>query len=65
MRKLTSQISMALVCGILGFMLAYQFKVLMKQENTFNLSRENGTDITVEIEQYKKEKAAAKQIGIG
>lgn len=58
MRKLTSQISMALVCGILGFMLAYQFKVLMKQENIFNLSRENGTDITVEIEQYKKEKSA-------
>ncbi|MFL0195522.1 DUF881 domain-containing protein [Clostridium sp. WILCCON 0269] len=57
MRKLTSQISVALVCGILGFMLAYQFKVLMKQENTFNLNSENSADITVEIEQYKKEKA--------
>lgn len=57
MRKITSQISMALVCGILGFMLAYQFKVLMKQENAFNLSRESSTDITVEIEQYKKEKS--------
>lgn len=56
MRKVSSQISIAVVCGILGFMLAYQFKALMKQDNAFNLSNKNSTDVTVEIEQYKKEK---------
>ncbi len=56
MRKLGSQISVAIVCAILGFMLAYQFKVLMKQEKTLNLGSVNSTDITVEIEQYKKQK---------
>lgn len=56
MRKMSSQISVAIVCAILGFMLAYQFKVLMKQEKTLNLGSVNSTDITVEIEQYKKQK---------
>lgn len=56
MRKMSSQISVAVVCAILGFMLAYQFKVLMKQEKTFNLGNVNSTDITVEVEQYKKQK---------
>lgn len=58
MRKFASQISVALVCCILGFMLAYQFRVLMKQDNTLNLSDQNNTDVTVTIEQYKKEKKA-------
>lgn len=56
MRRINSQISVAIVCAILGFMLAYQFKVLMKQEKTLNLRNANSTDITVEIEQYKKQK---------
>ncbi len=30
--KKTSQISIALVCAILGFMLSYQFKSIVKQE---------------------------------
>lgn len=55
MRKVSAQFSVAVVCGILGFMLAYQFKTLMKQDNAFNLSNKNSTDVTVEIEQYKKE----------
>ncbi|AZV56001.1 DUF881 domain-containing protein [Clostridium sp. AWRP] len=58
MRKFASQISVALVCCILGFMLTYQFRVLMKQDNTLNLNNQNSSDVTVEIEQYKKEKAA-------
>ncbi|ADK14130.1 MULTISPECIES: DUF881 domain-containing protein [Clostridium] len=58
MRKVASQISVALVCCILGFMLTYQFRVLMKQDNTLNLNNQNSSDVTVEIEQYKKEKAA-------
>ncbi len=56
MRKVNAQISVAIVCGILGFMLAYQFKMLMKQDKTLNLNNKNSTDVTVEIEQYKKEK---------
>ena len=56
MRKINSQISVGVVCIILGFMLTYQFKVLMKQEKTLNLRSANSTDITLEIEQYKKQK---------
>ncbi|MFC0904198.1 DUF881 domain-containing protein [Clostridium sp. MT-14] len=58
MRKFASQISVALVCCILGFMVAYQFRTLMKQDDTLNLSNQNNTDVTVTIEQYKKEKKA-------
>lgn len=57
MGKIKSQISVAIVCAILGFMLAYQFKVLMKQDKTLNLTNKSSTDVTVEIEQYKKEKS--------
>ncbi|MCH3964187.1 MAG: DUF881 domain-containing protein [Clostridium sp.] len=57
MRKFASQISIFIVCGILGFMLAYQSKVLMNQDNTLNLAgNNNSTDITVEIERYKTQK---------
>ncbi|MCM8711009.1 DUF881 domain-containing protein [Clostridium sp. SYSU_GA19001] len=55
MTKYKSQITVALVCCILGFMLAYQFKILNKRTNSPNLKAAT-TDITVEIEQYKKEK---------
>jgi len=51
-----AQISVAIVCAILGFMLAYQFKVLSKQENSFSLGSTTSTDVTIEIEQYKKQK---------
>ncbi len=51
-----AQISVAVVCAILGFMLAYQFKVLSKQENSFSLGSTTSTDVTIEIEQYKKQK---------
>jgi uncharacterized protein YlxW (UPF0749 family) len=37
-------------------MLAYQFKVLSKQENSFSLGSTTSTDVTIEIEQYKKQK---------
>ena len=30
MRKINSQLSVAIVCAILGFMLAYQFKIIFK-----------------------------------
>ncbi|ABS35295.1 DUF881 domain-containing protein [Clostridium botulinum] len=54
--KKTSQISIALVCAILGFMLSYQFKSIVKQEKTLNITSKSSEDVTVEIDQYKKEK---------
>ncbi|GAA0743758.1 DUF881 domain-containing protein [Clostridium oceanicum] len=56
MMKKSSQISVALVCSILGFMLAYQFKSIIKQQKSLNISQKNTSDITVEVEQYKKDK---------
>lgn len=55
MGKVRSQIAVALVCGILGFMLTYQFKMLNKKDLGAT-SNKSTTDITVEIEQYKKQK---------
>lgn len=55
MKKLSSQITVALVCCILGFMLAYQFRILNKRSSIPNVSQSN-TDLTVEIEQLKKSK---------
>lgn len=56
MKNIRAQVSVAVVCAILGFMLAYQFKVLSTQENTFSLGTTTSTDVTIEIEQYKKQK---------
>lgn len=56
MRKVNAQISVAVVLGILGFMLSYQLKTIIGQDKTLNLTNKNGTDVTVEIEQYKKQK---------
>lgn len=55
MKKLSSQITVAIVCAILGFMLSYQFKMLAIYNKKQSVSK-TATDITVEIEQYKKEK---------
>lgn len=55
MKKLSSQITVALVCCILGFMLAYQFRILNKKTSLANINQTN-TDLTVEIEQLKKTK---------
>lgn len=54
-KKYVSQITVALVCCILGFMLAYQFRILNKHANAPKVG-ETSTDVTVEIEQYKKQK---------
>lgn len=54
MNKAASQATVALVCAILGFLLAYQFKVLSKNDNVQdNYSNSNIID---EIESLKKEK---------
>lgn len=55
MKKIGSQISVAIVCCILGFVTASQFRMLSRQNNSIVLSK-NSADITVEIEQYKKQK---------
>lgn len=55
MRKAKSQVFVAIVCGLLGFLLAYQFKLLAKEksESTEYLS----SDILSEVEALKKEKS--------
>lgn len=55
MRKLRSQIMLAIVCAILGFILAYEFKVISNQSLTTS-DTSQGANITVEIEQLKKQK---------
>ncbi|MGG7176150.1 DUF881 domain-containing protein [Clostridium paraputrificum] len=54
MKKLISQLFVAIVCGILGFLLAYQFKVLAKTNAGDN--NYNSTEMVSEIESLKKEK---------
>jgi uncharacterized protein YlxW (UPF0749 family) len=53
--KVGAKISIAIVCAILGFMLAYQAKMLINQDKTLNITNQNSSDVTVQIEQYKKE----------
>lgn len=55
MGKYKSQITVAIVCCILGFMLTYQFKMLSKREKIVGTNK-NTTEVTAEIEQYKKQK---------
>ena len=62
MKKVTSQIIVATVCALLGFLLAYQFKVLSK-----NSSEENKYDdinVVNEIESLKKENDELKKSNI-
>ena len=48
------QIFVAVVCALLGFLLAYQFKMLAKKDGTDG--NINNTDIISEVESLKKEK---------
>ena len=55
MKNIKSQISLALVSAILGFLLSYQFRILNKdQEIVPNIN--DRTDIVAEIEQLKEQK---------
>lgn len=56
MKKIGSQIVIALVCALLGFMLAYQFKMLSKQDKEINADQ-NSTEIMAQIESLKNEKS--------
>lgn len=57
MKKYISQILVACVCALLGFLLAYQFKLLSDKEKAITPNNYNQVDITAEIEQLKKEKS--------
>ncbi|MFL0251597.1 DUF881 domain-containing protein [Clostridium neuense] len=55
MKKLGSQIAVAAVCCILGFMIAHQLKIVSIQENNENTSR-SSTEISQEVDKLSKEK---------
>jgi uncharacterized protein YlxW (UPF0749 family) len=56
MKVSKSQLFIAIVCGLLGFLLAYQFKVLSNKNMEANISNYDKNDIISEIESLKKEK---------
>ncbi|SHF05741.1 DUF881 domain-containing protein [Clostridium fallax] len=55
MKKFLSQIVVAIVCAILGFLLAYQFKVLNNKEKNVAETYDK-SDLVSEVEALKKEK---------
>lgn len=56
MRKIRSQIAVALVCAVLGFMLAYQFRMISIQESKVSVQGDS-SQITTEIDQLNNEKS--------
>lgn len=55
MKKLSSQISVAIVCCILGFILTYQFRQINKNQQS-SQPIINSEDITLQIQQLTKQK---------
>lgn len=53
MKKIMSQVVVAIVCALLGFLLTYQFKLLNAKEESSNYQN---SDILSEIEKLKSEK---------
>ena len=56
MKKYSSQIAVATVCALLGFLLSYQFKLLNSEERKLVNNPNVQQDITKEISQLTKEK---------
>ena len=56
MKKYSSQIVVATVCALLGFLLSYQFKLLNSEERKLVNNPNVQQDITKEISQLTKEK---------
>lgn len=54
MKRIRSQLSIAVVCCILGFIVSYQLKNIASQESKIPIS--NTADITEEIKQLKSQK---------
>ncbi|MGL4774694.1 MAG: DUF881 domain-containing protein [Clostridium sp.] len=61
MKKTTSQVFVAIVCALLGFLLAYQFKALTSKEQGQNQSIDK-TNIIEEIDSLKKEKESLSKV---
>ncbi|WP_298837236.1 DUF881 domain-containing protein [Clostridium sp.] len=55
MKKFKSQISIGIICVLLGFMISYQFKMISKQNAAADTSK-NAPEIITENEQLKKSK---------
>lgn len=55
MKGSKSQISIAIVCGLLGFLLTYQYKALTNNQSTLDSS--NKSDLIAEIDTLKNQKA--------
>ena len=54
MKKIISQLVVAIVCALLGFLLTYQFKMLSLQEDAKAIAQNQ--DILSQIEVLKKER---------
>lgn len=62
MKRVMSQIVVAVVCALLGFLLTYQFKLLNTKQDT-NTSYQN-SDILSEIDKLKSEKAELQEANL-
>ncbi|MGL5150784.1 MAG: DUF881 domain-containing protein [Clostridium sp.] len=61
MKKSTSQVFVAIVCALLGFLLAYQFKALTSKEMGEGQSIDK-SNVIAEVEGLKKEKEALSKV---
>lgn len=61
MKKLYSQIAVAIVCALLGFFLSYQFKLISSREENKQQSTYVATDILKEVESLKAERDDVKK----
>lgn len=59
MKKIQSQISIGIVCVLLAFMITYQLKAVMNQNKAVE-EKKNAAQITLEIDQLKKQKEKLK-----
>ena len=55
MKKFRSQMSIGIICVLLGFMISYQFKMISKQSAAADTNK-NSPEIITENEQLKKSK---------
>ncbi|MGL5576843.1 MAG: DUF881 domain-containing protein, partial [Sarcina sp.] len=55
MKKISSQMPIAIMCAILGFMVVYQLKSI-EAKNSSNLSLQDKEEVMIEIDRLKKEK---------
>ncbi|WP_286907674.1 DUF881 domain-containing protein [Clostridium sp. UBA1652] len=61
MKRLYSQIAVAIVCALLGFFLSYQFKLINAREENKQQSTSATTDILKEVESLKVERDDVKK----